>query len=185
MVRVGKGELYITCQKYTNREVKWVHTCIAYSSYLQKIHLYVDGLKPFSYQYTDEEDNPLPSTLFANTDLGQNMRGLNIYLRFFTETEMVTWATKCGQSEGDIYAWDTSRLNLTQKHESNQKVTLVKIADVCPDPDEPKILQEPSKRGAIQEQKRYRPKNKVSSTFVGKVLELIMDPFETSTTKVV
>ena len=163
---------------------KWVHTCNAYSSSLQKMHLYIDGLKAFSYQYTDEEDNPLPSTLFANTDIGQNMRGLvtdmNIYSRFFTETEMVTWTTNCGQVEGDIYAWDTSRLNLTQKQESNLKVTLVKMpkADVCPDPDEPKILQEPSKLGATQEQKRYKPKNKDSSTFVGKVLELITDPFE-------
>ena len=55
---------------------KWVNSCNSYSSSLQKLHLYHDGLKAFSYHYKDKQDNPLPANMFEITRIGINLRGL-------------------------------------------------------------------------------------------------------------
>ena len=49
--------------------------------------------------------------------------------------------------------------------------------DVCPDPNEKTVMQEPSKLGANREQSRYTPKDLDSVSYVGKVMELITDPY--------
>ena len=55
---------------------RWLNSCNSYSSSLQKLHLYHDGLKAFSYHYKDEEENSLPANLFEKTEIGTNMRDL-------------------------------------------------------------------------------------------------------------
>ena len=51
---------------------KWYHMCTSYSSTLQRMHMYQNGLKVHSYHFTDEEDLPLPSYAFKNSMIGWN-----------------------------------------------------------------------------------------------------------------
>ena len=165
---------------------KWVNSCTSYSSLLQKLHLYHDGLKAFSYHYKDKQDNALPANMFEITKIGANLRGmitdLNIYSTHFEEENMVAWTTKCQHQPGDIFSWDVNKLILTPKQETELTVALVKMnkKDVCPDPSVATVMQEPSKLGGSREATRYKPKHDGSSSFVGKVLELISDPYSSS-----
>ena len=62
---------------------KWNHICISYSSILQKMQMYQDGLYVYSYTFTDEKEDPFPPNTFQTLLIGRNMRGLftdlNIY----------------------------------------------------------------------------------------------------------
>ena len=62
---------------------KWNHICISYSSILQKMQMYQDGLYVYSYTFTDEQEDPFPPNTFQTLLIGRNMRGLftdlNIY----------------------------------------------------------------------------------------------------------
>ena len=161
---------------------KWYNSCTSYSSKLRKLHLYQDGLKAHSYQYNDQEENPLRPTFFEVVKLGQNMRGLmtdvNIYSTFFEEEEMVSWTTGCQQRDGEIYKWDVSKLNITQDEDSTVNVEFIRLdkASVCPEKNVVVTQQEPSKLGTKSEQKRFKPKLQGNSSFIGKVLEVITDP---------
>ena len=69
---------------------------------------------------------------------------------------------------------------ITPKDETKFTVTWVKMdkKDICPDPLTPAIRQEPSKLGGNRVATRYKPKHDGVSSFVGKVLEVISDPYE-------
>ena len=65
---------------------EWYNFCFAYSSILQKMHAFGNGLKISEYEYTDESELPLPSDTFDKMKLLQNFRGLftdlNVYSYF-------------------------------------------------------------------------------------------------------
>ena len=69
---------------------------------------------------------------------------------------------------------------ITPKDETKFTVTWVKMdkKDICPDPLTPAVRQEPSKLGGNRVATRYKPKHDGASSFVGKVLEVISDPYE-------
>ena len=161
---------------------KWHKSCASYSSKLHKFHVYQDGLKAFSYNFKDENENPLPATFFDSVRLGQNMRGLltdlNIFSTFFEAEEMVSWTVSCKHRRGEIFSWDVGKLNTSLEEGKTLKKEFIKLdkTDVCLDPNIDLIRQEPSKLGAKSEQKRFKPKLKGSSSYIGKVLEVIADP---------
>ena len=145
--------------------------------------MYHDGLKVFRYLHKDIQDNPLPANLFEDLKIGLNLRGLitdlNIFSKYFSEEEMVTWTKSCQLTKGDIFSWNKSRLNITQKEDSPLSVSFVTMdkKDVCPNPTEIVVMQEPSKLGSKIESSLYKPRENDSSSYVGKVLELISDPY--------
>ena len=101
---------------------KWYSSCCSYSSKLQRIHMYHDGLKVFSYQYKDEQEKPLRSNFFENIQIAKNMRGfytdLNIYSKFFEKDDLIEWTTSCRHENGDIFSWDINKVELP-KYEKN------------------------------------------------------------------
>ena len=78
---------------------KWTHMCTSYSSILHRMHMYQDGLYVYSYDYIDEQEDPLPLNTFHKVLIGKNMRGLytdvNIYSSYFDDKEMISWTTGC------------------------------------------------------------------------------------------
>ena len=130
------------------------------------------------FNFTDEKENPLPSDLFANTQIGRNLRGsftdLNIYSSYFNDKDMIRWTTGCDHSGGDIFAWDTSKLKLSEKID----VSIVKMdkKEVCPDIGGTTPIQKPKKNAIKIGGKRYKPRSLVNESFVGSVLEMLSCP---------
>ena len=112
-------------------------------------------------------------SLFENIQIGQNLRGLitdlNIFSRYFNEEEMVIWTKSCQLTKGDIFSWNKSRLNITQKEGSPLSVSFVTMdkKNVCPNPTEIVVMQEPSKLGSKIENSLYKPRENDSSSYVG------------------
>ena len=71
--------------------------------------MYQDGIKVFSFNYTDIKEDPLPSSAFERILIGQNMRGLytdlQIFSHFMGEKQLSSWTSKCDNSKGDIFTW--------------------------------------------------------------------------------
>ena len=80
--------------------------------------MYQDGLKLFTFNYTDAIEDPLPATTFERIILCSNMRGLltdlQIFGQFMDQTDLSSWTTKCGNKEGDIFSWKKEKINITQ-----------------------------------------------------------------------
>ena len=70
----------------------------------------------------------MPANTFEDVVFGVNLRGfytdINIYARFFTEKEMKTWTSSCTQSNGEIFAWNAGKVNITQGFGSPLNVTI-------------------------------------------------------------
>ena len=156
---------------------EWFHFCTSYSSLNHIFHKYQDGLKVFSHLYSDAVENPLPSNLFEMVEMGINVRGLfsdlNIYSSFFKEEEMIAWTTSCDVAGGDIFSWDTSKVELLQTEGKNVSFVKMDKSEVCPDPNNRVERQKPIKSSDGQTKKRFQPKIKQHETFVGLVLEYI------------
>jgi hypothetical protein len=54
----------------------WNHFCTSYSSNLKRIHMFQNGVKTYSFQYTDGKDYPTAPKLFQSIKIGKYMRGL-------------------------------------------------------------------------------------------------------------
>ena len=71
--------------------------------------MYQDGIKVFSFNYTDIKEDPLPSSAFERIRIGVNMRGLytdlQIFSHFMGEKQLSSWTSKCDNSKGDIFTW--------------------------------------------------------------------------------
>ena len=159
---------------------KWCNSCTSYSSTLHQIHMYHDGLKVFSYNYTDEKEDPLASNLFDHLRIARNFRGqftdLNIYSTFFPDNKMISWTTNCDQPPGQIFSWVRDKITLLDV-EADVKFIKLGKSEVCSEPDKIATKQEPSKLGGTDQTKRFKPKQKDRSSYDGKVLELISDPY--------
>ena len=98
-------------------------------------------------------------TLFDTLTLGINMRGritdLHIYSEFYEEKELRAWTSSCSRSEGDIFSWDTSKLNTTQKESSQLEMTIEDINknDICPDPNKHAEMQQPTQSARTGQRK--------------------------------
>ena len=118
---------------------KWFSFCTSYSSKLQRIHQYQDGLKVFSFQFTDEKEDPLFANTFSKIEIGGNMRGLftdlNIYSSYFDDKAMADWTAGCFHEDGDIFRWEKDKIDINQGQDSQINVSIIKMAkaDVCPD----------------------------------------------------
>ena len=146
----------------------WNHMCVSYSSKLNILHLFQNGLKVFSYQYKDPQDIPLPANTFENTKLGINMRGLisdvNIFSTFFDEDSTKSLTLSCGEKQGDIFKWDARKVNITQDSDSQLDVTIETMdkSDICGQKDKMLTAQDPSKSTRMSNKKRYKqPQNSV------------------------
>ena len=98
----------------------------------------------------------------------------------FNEEEMEAWTSSCDRNEGEIFRWSASHTDLTQPSNSPLNVTFIKKtkSEVCPDPNKQQKRQEPSKLGSKSRKTRYKLKfTEGNPTFVGKVIEVISDPF--------
>ena len=96
---------------------KWYQLCFSYSNKLNFLHLYIDGLKGFSFTYQDESQ-PLPANAFEHIFLGYNMRGsltdLHIYDEYYDEARMISRTRTCETEAGQIFAWDTAKIKILQ-----------------------------------------------------------------------
>ena len=157
---------------------KWTHWCTTYSSTLKRLVRYQNGQKVHGVQFKDEKEDPLPSDFFGITQIARNLRGLftdlNIYSSYFDTDALISWTTACNHKGGEIYAWDTTKLNLSQKMD----VSIISMdrKDVCPDPNQQDAIQKPRKTAKKSKTKRFQPKLPATATFIGSVLELITSP---------
>ena len=165
---------------------KWSHMCSTYNSKLHKRLIVYNGLRASIYNYTDSIEEPMPAGMFEMVKLGMNMRGLftdlHIFNKSFSEEEMVDWTSSCQKRQGEIFSWHINKVNLP--NESQINVTFIKKSksDVCPDPDIKFLkMDEPSRMGADTESTRFKPSfTEENPTFIGKVLEIITDPYPKS-----
>ena len=92
---------------------KWQHACNTYSSIQHKRHSFYNGLKVYSFNYSDLVEGPMPPDTFHYIVIGGNMRGLftdlQIYDRMFNEEEMKAWTSSCDRNEGEIFRWSAYR----------------------------------------------------------------------------
>ena len=157
------------------------HFCTAYSSTKHKLHRYLDGLKVFSVDYTDEIENPLPSTLFELVKIGENFRGLftelNIYSDFFAEEAMIAWTTRCNPEPGDIFTWDGNKVNISKEEGEEKIVTIIKMdkSEVCPDSSKTILEEKPTKAAGSNQKKRFKPRIMPNKSSLSSVLEYIED----------
>ena len=162
---------------------EWYNFCFAYSSSLQKMHVYANGLKITGHKYIDESEDPLPSKYFKDISIGKNFRGLftdlQIYSSFFDENEMVTWTTGCERNDGDIYSWDVDRMTF----DTTLNVSLVTRSqeEVCLDSKQ--VMQEPSKLAGQTGSNIYKPRIEGNTSYVGQVLEMVTDIFDKGTSE--
>ena len=96
----------------------WQSICYSYSSSLQKFHMYQNGAKVFSFQYGDERDDPLPSTVFDKVSLLRNFRGLFTDLQIFNtwspEEAIIQLSTHCDRETGEIFTWDRNKIKIVR-----------------------------------------------------------------------
>ena len=96
---------------------KWYQLCYSYSNSLNQLHLYLDGLKAFSYKYEDDSQ-PLPHNAFENIRMGHNMRGsltdLQIYNKYLDEDSLIGRTRACEVEAGEIFTWDKTKINILQ-----------------------------------------------------------------------
>ena len=160
---------------------KWFSFCTSYSSKLKRIHMYQDGLKVFSFQFTDEKEDPLLSNTFAKIEIGKNMRGLltdlNIYSSFFDSQAMVEWTGGCDTDFGDIFQWDKEKIEMAQNSPINVTIVKVDRSAVCPDAKTQESDQTLTNSATMDEKKRFSPRSREYETFVGSVLEFMSDPY--------
>ena len=126
--------------------------------------MFQDGLKGYGFNFTDKKEKPLPNNAFENVQIGRNMRGfitdVNIYASFFDENDMIQWTRKCDYPAGDIFAWNTKKLDISQEEESSLNVTVVSMdkKDVCPDARKEISKQKANKSdGGQKERRRFTP----------------------------
>ena len=111
------------------------------------------------------------------------MRGLftdlNIYSTFFEADQLVEWTTGCQHADGDIFTWDRNKHSHPKNEKNEPNVTFVKLdkSEVCLDSDKHIKVQKRSTIGGKSKKKRFKPKFSTKSSFVGKILELITDPY--------
>ena len=153
----------------------WTHFCTTYSSTLRRLVRYQNGQKVMGMQFKDEKENPLPSDFFAITQIGRNLRGmftdLNIFSSYFDTEALIRWTTGCDNSKGDIFAWNASRLELSQKMD----VSIIKMdrKEVCPETNKKLSVQKAKKDVKKTESQRFKPNFPALDTFVGSVLEIM------------
>ena len=156
---------------------EWYNFCFAYSSILQKMHAFGNGLKITEHEYADESDLPLPADTFDKMKLLSNVRGLftdlNVYSEFFEEEQMVTWTTGCNHNDGDIYKWDTNQLNLTHSQSFISSVVQKNKNEICIVSKQ--TIQSPSKLASQSESRIFKPKIPVNSSYIDQVLEWISE----------
>ena len=108
---------------------KWYHFCHSYSSILMRVFTYQDGLKVLGFNFPDERENPLPSDFFKYLHFGYNFRGMftdvQIFDRYFTEEEQISRTTGCEKLEGEIFTWDTSKIDITQVSSNHLKTRVI------------------------------------------------------------
>ena len=161
----------------------WSHLCTSYSSKLNRLHLFQDGLKVYSFQYKEPQGIPMPANTFGNTELGRNLRGLitdvNIYSTFFDEDSTRSLTLSCGEKQGDIFKWDARKVNITQDSDSQLDVTIETMdkSEICGQKDKMLTVQDPRKSARISNKKRYKQPSKFSASFTDYFLEVITDPF--------
>ena len=94
---------------------KWHQICFSYGNKLRQFHLYIDGLKAFSFNFEDDAQ-PFKANTFEHTRLAHNLRGsltdVQIYDSYFDEERMISRTKACDVEPGDIFAWDKSRIDL-------------------------------------------------------------------------
>ena len=161
----------------------WYSICTSYSSKLKRIHMFQDGLKVFSFQFIDEEELPLRSSFFSEIEIGKNMRGLltdfNIYSKYFEDQAMIDWTSGCDHEPGDIYPWDKNDIDTTQQQNGRINVTFVSIdrSVICPDPTAQVVEQTLTDSTTLNEKRRFTPRFKEYTSFVGSILEFMNDPY--------
>ena len=93
---------------------KWQNICYSYSTSLQMVHMYQNGVKVFGFHYDDEKDDPLPSTLFEKVFLLRNFRGmftdLQILDTFSNGEKLKDLSTQCDRRRGEIFSWEREKL---------------------------------------------------------------------------
>ena len=160
---------------------KWYTFCTSYSSVLHKIHKFQNGLKVFSFTFSDEVEKPMPSNTFKNLNIGQNLRGqitdLNVYSSFFDEDAMIEWTTGCKERKGDIFSWDATKLNTRMEENATKNITIVTVEkkSVCHDPKGKIKKQLPVLSASKSKKKRFRTNLKGNNSLSDSVLELMTD----------
>ena len=163
----------------------WTHICNSYSYSLDMIHMYQNGLKVFSFNYTGDVKYNIDG-MFENLIIGQNMRGLitdvNIYSNFFDENKIIAWTKDCSQTKGDIFAWDPSKLTLTEGF----KITIENIdkSEVCSNVKNPVEAQPPSKSSMSAMRKKFKQEFTINEPLDANILEVITDYGKTNEQKV-
>ena len=158
---------------------KWYHSCVSYSSKLQRIHRYINGQKAFSFEFTDKEELPLPAGSFEQVNIARNMRGmltdLHIYSSYFTDDSMVTWTTSCTDEYGDIINWNKHKITL-EEHEDGPDINWVAVdkKDICPENGKPTPRQESDEIIGAKRMQRYK-RSRISGPIVNSVLVLFYD----------
>ena len=160
----------------------WNHFCVSYSSKLHRRHNFINGQKVSSFKYLDDVEDPMPASTFENIVIGINMRGiftdLNIYDKFFTEEDMISWTSSCLKPKGEIFEWDIQRVKPTKNTSLNVTLTRISSSDVCPEPNKKNKMQEPSRLGKNSKKVRYKPTFvERNPSRIGKVVEMISDPY--------
>ena len=181
--RIFKSKLPIYHSYNMARDIaisKWTHICYSYSSITQKLQMYQDGLKVFTFTFGDGNEDPLPSTAFEHMRMGENLRGLfsdvQVYNRYFKEDEIITWTTSCPGTEGEIFHWDKTRVNIVET--TGKNVTFMKMdsSEVCPDPNKPVTMQQPRLTASGAARRRFQPERRRRTSYAGDIMELLTDP---------
>ena len=155
---------------------KWFHSCVSYSSIKQTIHKFINGLKAFSFKFTDKEELPLPAGSFQHVKIAQNMRGmfsdLQIYSSYFNTEAMIAWTTACTDNMGDIINWNKDTLNIMENREGpNATILAIDRKDICPNNLKPITMQKAKETSSTKRIKRYK-RSHLSGSFVNSVLVL-------------
>ena len=156
----------------------WTHFCTTYSSSLKRLVRYQDGQKVHGMQFSDKRENPLPGDFFAATQIGRNLRGLftdlNIFSKYFDTKALINWTTGCDPKRGDIFPWDISKLNLSQKMD----VSFIKMdkKEICLKTDQQLSVQKPKKNARKSTRRRFKPELMANKTNDNFVIEIISSP---------
>ena len=163
----------------------WQHICNAYSYSLDMFHMYQNGLKVFSFNYTGDVKYNLDG-MFENLIFGQNIRGLitdvNIFSDFFDEEKIKDWTRKCDQQKGDIFSWEPSKLTTTEGFEIT--VEAIETSEVCMNVRKPVESQPPSKSSKSAVKQKFKPEFTINKPLDTNILEVITDFGKTNEEKI-
>ena len=101
----------------------------------------------------------------------------NIYSSFFAEQQFIDWTAGCKSDPGDIFSWDSEKLDLSQEEGSQIETEIVDVErkHVCLDTSKPVTKKKPLRILPEIEQVSTDSEKK-SSSFLGSHLEYVGDP---------